>query len=166
VSPLDELLKSFSAVDFAVLQHGFAGHGRDYEVIAEDGIGPSVVQYEILFTHCVRADYETRVGDADWLRSWTDEFTDYQRWTDAKEPAGYVWGTNWSLAYPGLRAVIDSEEAARWSGRLGKPMFEVELVTDRFCLRLVFHSIRSRKLNSRIDPVSQVIVGLPPSGTD
>lgn len=38
--------------------------------------------------------------DEVWPRSWSDEFSDYQRWVSAKEPDGYVWGTNWSLAYP------------------------------------------------------------------
>jgi hypothetical protein len=61
-----------------------------------------------------------------------------------REPESYVWGTNWSLADPGFQAVPDSARAAGWSRRLGKQTFETTLGTDRFLLRLVYHSIRSR----------------------
>ena len=154
VHPLDELLKWLPEVDFAVLQHRFASHGRDYIVLIED---LNQGQHEIAFSHCVRTDCETRVRDEVWPKSWGDEFTDYERWTSAKEPDGYVWGTNWSLAYPGIRAIRGSAQAAEWSRRLGKQMFEVTLETDRFLLRLIFHSIRSRKISDKSGTISQVI---------
>src|SRR5216683_5457042 len=59
-------------------------------------------------------------------------------------------GTNWSLAYPGIRATRDSVQAAEWSRRLDKQMFKISLETDRFFLRLVFHSIRSRKVAEKL----------------
>ena len=34
--PLDELLKWLPEVDFTVLEHRFAVHGRDYIVLIED----------------------------------------------------------------------------------------------------------------------------------
>jgi hypothetical protein len=156
VIPLDELLKWLPALDFAVLEHRFAKHGRDYVLFVEDCLGPNPGQHEIVFTHCVRAVCETRVTDAVWPKSWSDELTDYGRWIKAKEPDGYVWGTNWSLAYPGFLAVPDSVEAAEWSRRLGKPMFETTLETDRFFLRLIFHSIRFQKISENTETISQV----------
>jgi hypothetical protein len=156
VHPLDELLKWLPEVDFAVLEHRFASHGRDYIALIEC-LSPNQGQHEIAFTHCVRADCETRVGDEVWPESWTDEFTDHERWTSAGEPSGYVWGTNWSLAYPGIQAIRDSALAAEWSRRLGKQMFETTLETERFLLRLIFHSIRSRKVSDRFDTVSRVV---------
>ena len=157
MNPLDELLKWLPEVDFAVLEHRFASHGRDYVVVIEDCLGSDQGQHEVVFTHCVRADYQTRVKDDVWLKSWIDEFTDYERWTSAKEPDGYVWGTNWSLAYPGIRAVRDSVEAAEWSRRLGKQMYETTLETDRFFLRLIFHSVRSRKISEKSETISRAI---------
>jgi hypothetical protein len=120
VNPLDNLFKWFPQVDFAVLEHRFAKHGRDYILFVEDCLGSDPGQHEIVFTHCVKAECETRVTDEVWLKSWGEEFTDYQRWTRAGEPDGHVWGTNCSLAYPGLRAVLDSGEAASWTRRIGK----------------------------------------------
>ena len=116
--------------------------------------------HELTFTHCVKLDYETRVRDDVWSRSWEAEFTDYAAWQAAGEPDGYVWGTNWSNAYPGLAAVPDSTDAARWTARLGKPMHEMTVETDRFFLRLVFHSIRTRRLSSDIGTISQVHIPL------
>jgi hypothetical protein len=154
VHPLDELLKWLPDVDFAVLEHRFAGHGRDYILFIE---ALNQGQHEIAFSHCVRADCETRVTDEVWPKSWSDEFIDYERWTSAKEPDGYVLGTNWSLAYPGIRAIRDSSQASEWTTRLGKQMFEATLETDRFFLRLIFHSIRSRKISDKSATISQII---------
>ena len=92
-NPLDALLRWLPAQDFAVLEHRFAKHGRDYIVVVEDGLGSSPGQHEITFTHCTKADFETRVQDGVWPKSWTDEFTDYKSWTSADEPEGYVCGT-------------------------------------------------------------------------
>ena len=59
--PFDELLKWLPEVDFAVLEHRFAGHGRDYIVLIEDCLSSNQGQHGITFTHCVWAEYETRV---------------------------------------------------------------------------------------------------------
>lgn len=50
--------------DFAVLQHGFAPHGRDYIFIIQTGSGT----HELTFTHTVSQKYITRVADEHWLR--------------------------------------------------------------------------------------------------
>ena len=84
--PLDELLKWLREVDFAVLEHRFASHGRDYILVIEDCLGSDPGQHEVSFTHCVRADCETRLRDDTWPKSWSDEFTDYERWTRENEP--------------------------------------------------------------------------------
>ena len=103
MNPLDELFKWLPETDFAVLEHRFAKHGRDYVLLVEDCLGSDPGQHEILFTHCVKAECETRVRDEVWLKSWSDEFTDYERWTGAGEPEGYVWGTTGRLQIPDSR---------------------------------------------------------------
>jgi hypothetical protein len=158
--PLDQL-RGVLEFDFAVLSHCFAPHGRDYVIVVQDGVGADPGEHELIFTHCVRADYETRVRDEVWSYSWADEFTDYQRWLRAGRREGYVWGSNWSLAYPGLLPIPESPVAAEWSRRLGKDMFEMTLETDRFFLRLIFHSLRARKMSENTATVSRVIVPLP-----
>lgn len=158
--PLDELLNWLPEVDFAVLEHRFASHGRDYIVFIEDSSNANPGRHELVFTHCVRVDCETRVRDDVWPKSWSDEFTDYEKWIAAKEPDGYVWGTNWSLAYPGIRAIHNSAEAAEWSRRLGKQMFEVTLETDRFFLRLIFHSLHWRRIGEKTETISRVVIPL------
>ena len=162
--PLEETTKWLHPVDFAVLAHGWAPHGRDYMVIVEASISSDPGQHEITLTHCVRLEYETRVRDGVLQKSWTDEFTDYKTWQEAGEPEGYVWGTEWSMAYQGLTAIEDSELAREWTERLQRPMFELTLETDRFFLKAIFHSVRSRKLNDSTSLVSRVII--PLSGGD
>ena len=162
--PADRLLEWFPECDFAILRHGLAPHGRDYLVVAQIGGVNRAGTHELCFTHCVEMAYETRVMDDAWVPSWTEEFLDYERWEAAGEPSGYVWGTNWSLAYPGLTVERNSRRAKSWSRRLGRPMFEVTLETDRFWLRLLFHGLNWRKIDDRTEPVSRVVIPLEPDG--
>jgi hypothetical protein len=148
--------------DSAVVAHGFAPHLRDYEITVEvpaakpDGSGESYIEgrYVYRFTHCVEAHCTTAVSDETWSLSWRDEFTDYARWKEAGAPEGYVWGTCFSDAYPGLSYVDGSTSAADWSRRLTQEMHEVALETNAFTLRLVFHDF----------VVEQVAVGDATSG--
>jgi len=98
--------------------------------------------------------------DEVWPKSWTDEFIDYNKWVEAGEPDGYVWGTNWSLAYPGLEIIEESIIADSWKKKIGKDFFEMILETDRFFLRIVFHDIRVEKLSEMTNVVSKFIVPL------
>jgi hypothetical protein len=101
--------------DFGVMRHGFARHGRDYIFVLEVGSGGT---YELTLTHVVEMHYETRVQDEVWPKSWDDVMIDYTAWEAAGAPDGYVWGNNWSLAYPGLYAAEADPTAAQWSERL------------------------------------------------
>ena len=158
--PLKEILEWLPELDFAVLAHGFAPHGRDYVFIIEDCLVHNQGQHELVFTHCMKFEYETRVSAELWPVSWTDEFLDYTKWQEAGEPDGYVWGTNWSNAYPGIEIIEDSSVATEWAKKIGKPMYEFAIETDRFFMRIVFHSIRHRKLNDDTSTISKVTIQL------
>jgi hypothetical protein len=141
--------------DFGLLQHGFAPHGRDYELVLQAG-----GTYALTLTHVVELHVETRVRDDVWPKSWDDVFLDMKSWEAAGQPDGYVWGSNWSLAYPGLEAPTDHPDALRWSERLGKSMHFVAIETDRLRLSAVFHDARSRKLSDENSPLDKVLIPL------
>lgn len=105
---------------------------------------------------------KTRVRDDVWPRSWEDTLIDYEAWEAAGEPDGYVWGTKWTLAYPGLVYVEGSAIAAEWTARLGKSMHEVTIETDAYLLRVVFHDVRFRQLNCETSPLDKVLIPLAP----
>jgi hypothetical protein len=154
-NPVASLLRAtLSELDFAVLQHGFAPHGRDYVFLIQDGMGT----HKLTLTHVVHFRYETRVGDAIWLRSWSDEFLNYEVWRSAGEPGGYVWGTEWSLAYPGISLPSTSKEAAEWSRRLNHPMHPFLIETDRFLIDLVFSNAHLVKQSNDTSLIQQVII--------
>jgi hypothetical protein len=155
-NPLKQVIGEWlPAFDFAVLQHGPAECGRDYRFILQ-----SAGTYELVLTHVVESHYRTRVADDVWSRSWDDRFTDYRAWEAAGAPDGYVWGTNWSLAYPGLVLPDDDPGAADWSRRLGKTMHAMTVETDRFSLSMIFHGVRSRKLSDDASIIRQAIIPL------
>lgn len=140
--------------DFAVLNHGFVTHGRDYQIIIQDSIGARPGTHRLTFTHVVRADCQTALSAQGWSGSWDDVFLD---WELSKDMEGYIWGTNWSLAYPGITALSDDDEAAAWGRQIGRPMYAATLETDRFNLRLVFHSLRSEMVADDTSLIKQVI---------
>lgn len=154
-NPLEAVLSEWlPECDFAVLSHGFAVHGRDYDIVIQDVIGPRPGTYRLTFTHVVAANFETAVRDDVWPKSWDDIFLDWER---AKDLDGYVWGTNWSNAYPGVSCLPDDPEAAKWTVRLGRPMHAVRLETDRFRLWLVFHDLQTQLVGTDTSTVGQVV---------
>ena len=161
MNPVNKLLQIFSPIDFALISHGWASHGRDYLFHIQDCLSNNPGEYELCFTHCVRADCETRVKDQVWSQSWGDEFIDSISWNASGQPDGYVWGTNWSNAYPGLTIIEPSTLAKEWALRIGQEFYECTLETDRFFIRIIYHDAFARKLNDNIEQISAVTVPLP-----
>jgi hypothetical protein len=121
---LREALQNWlSAFDFGVMSLGFAPHGRDYIWIVEAPSG----RYEVTLTHVVELHYETCVLGYATPGTWDDRLTDYATAYVPGAPEGHVWGTNWSLAYPGLEAPDDDCEAKKWSDCTGKPMYAMSV---------------------------------------
>jgi hypothetical protein len=143
------------------MAHGFAAHGRDYVFMLENALGPKPGTYRLTFTHVVELNHMTTVSDDVWQASWSDAFIDYKAWEAVSEPDGYVFGTNWSLAYPGFEAVDDDPSASGWSARLHRPMHMATIETDRFKIGLIFHDVRLERVNDEASTVSKVIVPLP-----
>lgn len=132
--------------DNALVTHGYAPHMRDYDVIIEvlaslpDNSGSYVAErVRYRFTHCVEATTRTTVSPEIWRRSWDDVLINYDAWLAAGEPDGYVWGVEWSAAYPGLTYVDPSERAATWTEQVGREMHELSIETNAFAINLVCH---------------------------
>jgi hypothetical protein len=146
--------------DFGVMNHGFAEHGRDYVFIVEDSIGGDPGTHRLTFTHVVSLKYETAVQDEWWRKSWDDRFIDFEAYEEAGEPEGYVWGTNWSGAWPGLKAPDATPEALRWTEKLGHPMYEMSIETDRFRITMIFHDLRTEKLSEEAPTIGRSVIPL------
>jgi hypothetical protein len=143
--------------DLPILEHGFAPYMRDYRIVSEiGGKSDQRGRYLHTFTHCSVVNVTTTVRDDSWRVSWDDHFTDYQRWLDAGEPDGYVWGANWSLAYPGPTYVEGSALAREWSGRLGRPMHEAVIETNAIRLQIVFHDLKVERIGDQVSVYDQV----------
>jgi len=161
VHPLSILFEhGLPELDIGVMSHGFTEHGRDYFFVIEDCIGVSPGTYRLTFTHVVELEYGTAISPATWSTSWSDEFTDYARWEAAGEPEGYVFGTNWSLAYPGFTIIEDHPNVSLWTEKLQHPMFAASLASDRFKMTFIFHGAHMVKLSDAVSTVSRVIYPL------
>jgi hypothetical protein len=159
-NPLARLLAEWlHECDFAVLNHGFADHGRDYHLVIQDCLGGRPGTHRLTFRHVIIADYRTALNPKSWSESWDNIFLD---WDKAKDLSGYIWGTNWSNAYPGLTLLPDDSDAVHWSEQCGHFMHAVRLETDRFSLRLVYHDVSAEYLSEDTSLIQQVIHPLTP----
>jgi hypothetical protein len=157
MNPLSALLEAgLPEIDVGVMSHGFADHGRDYQFIIEDCIGTNPGTYRLTFTHVVAMEYLTALSASHWSEAWSDDFVDYDRWEAAGEPKGYVFGTNWSNAYPGFAAIAGHAGAAEWSLKLGHPMHAASLHTERFKMTVVFHDALLAKLSDDAPTIIKV----------
>jgi len=60
-----------------------------------------------------------------------------------------VWGVNWSLAYPGIKAIEPSSKADTWTTRVQHSMYEAALTRNQFHLAIVFHQLHTEKIDER-----------------
>jgi hypothetical protein len=147
--------------DVAIIRHGFTDYVRDYRFeIEANWIGDLAGRYVLTFTHCYELTYKTLVDDDSIKESWNDLFTNFETWKKHNEPEGFVWGTNWSLAYPGFDEIVDSEKAKNWSKRLSKEMKEVRLQANSFKINLIYETWNLKKINSDTSLISQVMIPL------
>jgi hypothetical protein len=160
-----ERIEGNPLLDVAVLSHGFAPHMRDYDILieamwGEKEWGDAKGRYLCRFTYCPEAHVITSVGEESWIKSWEDTFADYAKWEKAGAPDGYVWGVCWSLAYPGMRYIENSDVAAKWSKLFRKLMHEAEIETNAFILRLVFHDFSIEKISDEVGVLDKVLIPL------
>jgi hypothetical protein len=158
-SEITQKFEQHPMFDVAILGHGFTPYMRDYDVLIEAG-GIDAGRYLYRFTHCPEVKVVTKVSNDSWRESWDDLYTEYQRWIEAGQPKGFVWGTCWSMAYPGLTLHKDSERARSWSEPLQKPMHEVTIETEVFLLQLVFHDLTIQKLSDDVTIIDRSIFPL------
>ena len=155
---LDDLLPE---MDVGVVSHGFAPHGRDYVLLIQNSFPVRPGTYRVTFTHAVEVAVSTALDDNAWQHSWSDDFIDYERWKAVGTPDGYVFGVNWSLAYPGFEAIKDDPSALSWSEKLKRDMYAATVETDLFKLKLIFHDAHIDRVSDDASIVAQVITPLP-----
>ncbi len=152
-------IKLESFIDAAILTHGFTQYKRDYyfhiETLwqKENYAG----QYIVYFKHCYDLTYESTGSRETLLKSWDDCFINYKDWEDVGEPEGYVWGTNWAIAYPGFSSIPNSIKAKKWTDKLGKEMQEVMVESEIFKINLIYQDWTIKKLNNDTNLISQVL---------
>jgi hypothetical protein len=138
-----EIQAAFDDVfDQAIIFHGFADYMRDYEVFIyatadpRTGVRPEHLRYR--FKHCVRATVTSALSPEVWKRSMDERLVDYEQGRDLD---GYVWGVKWHALYPGMKLVLDSADARRWSTELGLPFHEAAVETNGHNISLVFSDL-------------------------
>lgn len=138
-----EIQAAFDDVfDQAIIFHGFADYMRDYEVFIyatadpRSGIRPEHLRYR--FKYCVRATVTSALSPGVWKRSLDERLVHYEQGRDLD---GYVWGVKWQVLYPGMKLVLESADAKRWSNELGLAFYEAAIETNGHNISLVFSDL-------------------------
>lgn len=147
--------------DVAILRHGFTDYVRDYQFEIESNLIKDLKgRFILTFKHCYDLTYKTLVKDDVIRKSWDDTFINFEVWKKNNKPDGFLWGTNWSLAYPGFEEIKNSVKATNWSDRLGKKMKEVKLETNSFTISLIYENWTLEKENDDNSLKNQVMIPL------
>lgn len=143
--------------DSVIIAHGLMPYNRDYyfhiETLWKDN---NAGQYLVRFKHCYEVNIEVTANAKKILESWDDCFINYQKWINAGEPPGYVWGTNSIMAYPGFSIIKDSKKAEKWTKKIGKKMEELFVEAEIFQISLIFHSWEVKKLNNKTNLIRKL----------
>lgn len=161
-----ERIEQNPLLDVAILSHGFAPYMRDYDVLieamwGEKEWGDASGRYLCRFSHCPEARLVNCLGGTGWRQSWADVFTNCDEWEKTGAPEGFVWGVCWSLAYPGLTYIDNSELAAKWSEEIEKEMHESTIETNAFTLNLIFHDFTITKISDEVSVINKVLTPIP-----
>ena len=144
---VQEKLKAGPMFDWEIMEHHFTSYFRDYDIFVDVGTRVAgsdewqINRARYRFTHCTFAEVTTELPDALWTSSWTEApQLVYQDYLD-DGGAGYFWGAEGAVAFPGLEYIANSPVAQEWTERLQKPMHEVFIETTPQNIRLIFHDV-------------------------
>ena len=134
--------------DQAITRHGMLECIRDYEVIGYlSGLDfDSEVQY--VFKSCIKVEYKLKVAPEHY--SMDDRLLDLNRQDEPYYPAGFIWGANFAVVYPGWTIKQDTSELNELEKTYGLKFYNIHFETNAYDLTITFHDIEIKELK-RID---------------
>ena len=121
---------------------------RDYEVIGYlAGMDfDSEVQY--IFKGSIKVDYKVKVAPEHY--SMDDRLLDLDRQDEPDYPAGFIWGANFAVVYPGWTLKQDTDELKMLEKTYGLKFYQIYFDTNAYDLTITFHDIDTKEIK-RID---------------
>jgi hypothetical protein len=151
--------------DKELLYHGFTSYLRDYELVVFQSVDPNpryglVPRHvRLLFRFCTEADVRSTVSPELWSRSLDDSLLDDH--TVTRESAGYVWGIQCQVLYPGAKVIERSKRARNWERRVGIPFHEVLIEGNAQTISLVFSDLVIDEVGDGYTPYRVGATGVP-----
>jgi hypothetical protein len=138
-------LRAFDTYDRALISHGSTSFGRDYELWIDgvrapvhDPHGVRGMHLHVVFRGCGSVTTASVLSAESWRASLDDSLIE-----SGVEVSGatHAW-RQLPVLHPGIRLDPESSSARAWSERLGIPLHEVVVETNRHETRIVFISLR------------------------
>lgn len=94
-----------------------------------------------------------------WSRSLDDALIHEHDVT--RDSAGFVWGVNCQILYPGANVVPDSARAAEWSEKVGIPFCEVRVTGNAQEIAVIFSELAVEEIEAGYAPYVVERTGVP-----
>lgn len=101
----------------------------------------------------------SRVRPDVWSRSLDDALIHEHDVT--RDSAGFVWGVNCQILYPGANVVPDSARVADWSEKIGIPFREVRVTGNAQEIAVIFSELAVEEIGAGYAPYVVERTGVP-----
>lgn len=151
--------------DCALTYHGYTRYVRDYEMVMYQSVDPNPKyglvprHLRFVFRICPEVSVSSLVRPDVWSRSLDDALIhDHDVTSDS---AGFIWGVNCQILYPGANVVPDSARAAEWSEKIGIPFREVRVTGNAQEIAVIFSELAVEENEAGCAPHLVARTGVP-----
>lgn len=134
-----EKLKKYDLFDQSIIRHGMLEYIRDYEIIGYLKGKNSDVELQYIFKGCIKSNFQIKVAPENF--SLDKRLLDLDKQTESDYPRGFIWGTNFSIVYPGWKMTENSDELKELEKSYGIKFYEILFETNAYELTLIFHDV-------------------------
>ena len=135
--------------DQAITKHGMLKCIRDYEVVGYLTGLDFECEVQYIFKGCIRVSYKVKVKPEHY--SMDDRLLNLDKMEEDPDfPAGFIWGVNHAVVFPGWTIEQDTSELKVLEKIYGICFFNLYIETNAYDLTLTFHDVETKELK-RID---------------
>lgn len=133
---IQEIFSKYDFIDSEILEHGFTKNNRDYKVVIRMLNNESK---EFYFVGCVELIYKNILPKQNLYLEDQQTGEEIERYK--KNGGGYIW-VEFSVLYPGLEIIDNSNNIAKWEKLYNKNFHHVRITTNVFMMEIIFNTIK------------------------
>jgi hypothetical protein len=138
INRVKDIFTQYDIFDKYILEHGFTKNSRDYRIVFDFSLKQNNSEYyEFLFIGCVEFNYKNTLPEQKL----------YLEENQIENGERYFW-TNFSIVYPGLEIIENSELTDKWEMKFKCKFHHIRITTNVFELEIIFNKIKANSLKA------------------